>query len=85
MYVKVFIFSYIYYLYLYFLKEWFTLTKTFADDLLTPCYPICPCLSFFLFDENIPGFFSIMHFSGNQTVQGPKDTFSTNCKLFKGL
>jgi len=26
-----------------------------------------------------------MQFNGNQTVQGPKDTFSTNCKLFKGL
>jgi len=39
-----------------------------------------------VFDENIPGFFfHIMDFSGNQTVQGPKDTFSTNCKLFKGL
>jgi len=24
-----------------------------------------------------------MDFNGNQTVQGPKDTFSTNCKLFK--
>jgi len=26
-----------------------------------------------------------MDFNGNQTVQGPKDTFSTNCKLFKGI
>jgi len=39
----------------------------------------------FIFDENIPGFFSIMHFNGNQMVQGPKDTFSANSKLFKGL
>jgi len=36
----------------------------FADNLLTP-HPRCPCLSFFsrkeikIFDENIPGFFSI--------------------------
>jgi len=29
-----------------------------------------------VFDENIPGFFSIMDFNGNQTVQGPKDSFS---------
>jgi len=30
-------------------------------------------------------FFShIMHFTGNQMVRGPKDTFSANCKLFKG-
>jgi len=26
-----------------------------------------------------------MYFTGNQTVQGPKDTFSANYKLFKGL
>jgi len=26
-----------------------------------------------------------MHFNGNHTVQGPKDSFSANCKLFKGL
>jgi len=30
-------------------------------------------------------FLHIMHFSGNQTVQGPKDSFSANCKLFIGL
>jgi len=30
-------------------------------------------------------FLHIMHFTGNQTVQGPKDSFSANCKLFKGL
>jgi len=24
-------------------------------------------------------------YNGNQTVQGPKDSFSANCKLFKGL
>jgi len=49
MYVKVFIFSYIYYLYLYFLKEWFTLTKTFADDLLTHVIQyVHVFLSFFL-------------------------------------
>jgi len=27
----------------------------------------------------------IMDFSGKQTVQDPKDSFSANCKLFKGL
>jgi len=27
----------------------------------------------------------IMDFTGNQTVQGPKDSFSANCKPFKGL
>jgi len=26
-----------------------------------------------------------MDFNGNQMVQGPKDSFSANCKLFKGL
>jgi len=26
-----------------------------------------------------------MHFTGNQTVQGPKDTFSTNYKCSKGF
>jgi len=26
-----------------------------------------------------------MHFTGNQTVPVPKDSFSANCKLFKGL
>jgi len=26
-----------------------------------------------------------MDFNGNQTVQGPKDSFSKNCELFKGL
>jgi len=26
-----------------------------------------------------------MDLNGNQTVQGPKDSFSANCKLFKGL
>jgi len=30
-------------------------------------------LSFF--DENITGFFSIMHFTGNQMAQGPTDSF----------
>jgi len=25
-----------------------------------------------------------MHFTGNQTVQGPKDSLSAKCKLFKG-
>jgi len=56
-----------------------------------PCHPRCRRLSFFsrkeikVFDENIPGFFfPIMHFTGNQMVRGPKDTFSANCKLFKG-
>jgi len=29
--------------------------------------------------------FSPMDFNGNQTVQGSKDTFRANCKLFKGL
>jgi len=44
------------------LKEQFTFEKTFADNLLTPCHPRCPCLSFFsrkemkVFDENIPAF-----------------------------
>jgi len=34
-----------------------------------------------VFDENI---LHIMHFTGNQTVQGPKDSFSANCsKGFK--
>jgi len=43
----------------------FTFEKTFADNLLTPCHPRCPCHSFFsrkemkVFDENIPAFFSI--------------------------
>jgi len=51
-----------------------------------PCHPRYPCHSFFsrkeikVFDENIPG----MDFTGNQTVQGPKDSFSANCsKGFK--
>jgi len=54
------------------------------------CHPRCPCLSFFsrkeikVFDENIAGF-NIMHFTGNQMVQGPKDSFSANCKMFNGL
>jgi len=26
-----------------------------------------------------------MHFTGYQTLQGPKDSFSANCKLFKWL
>jgi len=26
-----------------------------------------------------------MDFNGNQTVQGPKDSFSTSCKLFLGI
>jgi len=49
------------------------------------CHPRCPCVSFFsrkeikVFDENISDFI------GNQMVQGPKDSFSANCKLFKGL
>jgi len=30
------------------------------------------------FDENIPGFFSIWTFNGNQTVQGLKDSFIAN-------
>jgi len=34
-----------------------------------------------VFDENIPGFFS-MDFTGKQTVQGPADSFSANCKHF---
>jgi len=39
--------------------------KSFTDNLLTLCHPGCPCLSLFIrkeikvFDENIPGFFSI--------------------------
>jgi len=62
--------------------------KTFADNLLTPCHS---CHSFFswkeikVFDENITGFFFFLHkmqFTGHQTVQGPKDIFSANCKLF---
>ncbi len=37
-------------------------------------------LSFFqkeikVFEENIPGFFSIMDFSGSQWVEGPKCSF----------
>jgi len=41
------------------------LKKTFADNLLTPCPPRCPCFSVFsrkeikVFDENITGFFPI--------------------------
>jgi len=52
-------------------------------------------MSFFLqskvFDEKIPGFspYNALHLAifigGNQTIQGPKDTLSANCKLFKGL
>jgi len=56
----------------------------------SPTYhPRCPRHAFFsrkeikVFDENI--FLHIMDFTGNQTVQGPKDSFSANCKLFKGL
>jgi len=30
-------------------------------------------------------FLHIIHFTGNQTVQGSKDSFSANCKLFKWL
>jgi len=47
------------------------------------------CLSFFsqkeikFFDENIPGFFYIMDFNGNQTVQGPNESFSAASKGFK--
>jgi len=26
-----------------------------------------------------------MDFNGNQTVQGPNENFSANCKLLKGL
>jgi len=26
-----------------------------------------------------------MHFTGNQMVQGPKDRFSANCKVFKTM
>jgi len=31
------------------------------------------------------GYIHIMHFTGHQTVQGPKGSFSANCKLFKWL
>jgi len=49
------------------------------------CHPRCPCLSFLSRKETFGIFVHIMDFSGNQTVQGPKDSFSTNCELFKGL
>jgi len=35
--------------------------------------------------KTFQGFLHIMDFNGVQTVQGPKDGFSANCKLFKGL
>jgi len=37
-----------------------------------------------VFDEN-GIFLHIMHFTGNQMVQGPKESFIANCKLFNGL
>jgi len=46
----------------YTLKEWFKLLLIIYSS---PRHPRCPCLSFFsrkeikVFDENIPGFFSI--------------------------
>jgi len=39
-----------------------------------------------VFDEKDSRIFlHVMHFTGHQTVQGPKDSFSANCKLLKGL
>jgi len=40
-------------------------------------------MSFFLFDENIPGFLHIMEFIGNQTVQGRNESFSAASYVFK--
>jgi len=60
------------------------LTCTFADNLLPPMSSKISMSEIKVFDENIPGFFSIMDFNGNQTVQGAKDTFSAKCsKGFK--
>jgi len=47
------------------LKDYFTSEFKFPDNLLSLCHPRCLCLSFFslkeikVFEENIPGFFSI--------------------------
>jgi len=62
--------------------------KTFADNLLTPSHLRYPCPSFFsrkeikVFDED---FLHIMHFNGNQTVQGPKDNCSKGFKRFQTM
>jgi len=65
-----------------------SLKKAFADNLLTPMSSSQKEMKFF--DENIPGFLSIntlqcTSLEPTQTVQGPNDRFSANCKLFKGL
>jgi len=47
----------------YFLKELFSFNILLLIIYSPPCHPRCPCLSFLsrkeVFDENIPGFFSI--------------------------
>jgi len=68
--------------------------KNFVNNLLTPMSSKMS-MSFFLssvekkwrFLMKTFQHFSpyIMDFNGNQTVQGLKDSFSANCKLFKGL
>jgi len=74
------------------LKEVVHLKKNNKKKLLLiidspPCHPRCPCLSFFsrkkikVFDEN--DFLHLMHFIGNQTLQGPNESFSAASKGFK--
>jgi len=60
--------------------------KTFADNLLTPCHPRSPWLSFFsqkeikLFDENIPGFspYNGLQWEPNGS-RSKRPSFSANC------
>jgi len=61
----------------------FKKNKTFADNLLTPMSSKMSMSFFFsrFLMKTFRIFLNIMHFTGNQTVQG----FSANCKLFNGL
>jgi len=64
-----------------FLKEQFTFQKTFADNLLTPMSSkMSMSKEIKVFDEN-GIFLHIMHFTGNQMVQGPKESFIANCSM----
>jgi len=65
--------------------------KTFAHNLLAPViqdvhvflYSVEKKLRFLM--KSFQDFLHIMDFNGNRTVQGPKDSFSANFNLFKGL
>jgi len=59
--------------------------KTFADNLLTPMSFSLQSKIIFFWWKHSRIFLHIMDFTGYQTVQGPKDSFSANYKLFKGL